>query len=336
MLIKKFENRKQQLIDALSKCTDASTTADAWTCRRRSYLGEKIHWFDCDSLERKSACLGIRRIIGRHTYDVLSRLLEQLHIEFGVVKKLRGTTTDNGSNFVKAFRVAGDASTLPTDLEDLYLDEEEEEEDEDMVYFEIGEIMEGQIRDDQASANASLPLHRRCVCHLLSLIAKVDVLKIQDGNYKKLRDSTMGKLTVLWNKQTSSSLNSDIIKRHLDQLLVLRNETRWNSEFDATDCIVKLLNKKKRSLKKLFDEFRIAPFTPNEEQYLEEYVRIMGIVADALDILQGEKNVGMGFLLPTISVLKTKLNGLKKDTTITHCQPLITCLLDSINDRYLY
>lgn len=38
-----FQEKRDQLMDALSKCTDASTTVDAWTW---SYLGETIHWFD--------------------------------------------------------------------------------------------------------------------------------------------------------------------------------------------------------------------------------------------------------------------------------------------------
>ena len=71
---KEYKERRQQLINALGKCTDAATTIDAWTCRRRSYLGETIHWFDSDSLKRKSVCLAIRRIKGRHTYHVLTTL----------------------------------------------------------------------------------------------------------------------------------------------------------------------------------------------------------------------------------------------------------------------
>ncbi|XP_045026739.1 uncharacterized protein LOC116918768 [Daphnia magna] len=62
-----YNERRLQLIDALSKSTDAATTIDAWTSRRKSYLGETIHWFDGESLKQRSACLGIRRIKGRHT-----------------------------------------------------------------------------------------------------------------------------------------------------------------------------------------------------------------------------------------------------------------------------
>jgi KRAB domain-containing zinc finger protein len=99
-----YNERRLQLIDCLSECTDAASTIDAWTSRRKSYLGETIHWFDRESLTRRSACLAIRRIKGRHTYDVLTTMIADLHKEFEVVDKLRGAATDSGSNFLKAFR----------------------------------------------------------------------------------------------------------------------------------------------------------------------------------------------------------------------------------------
>jgi hypothetical protein len=119
---------------------------DCWTSRRKSYLGmcqtpwilnikhfwyvlkifsgETVHWFD-QNLCRKSACLAIRRIKGSHTYDVLADLIETLHTEFNITHKVKVAPTDNGSNFLKAFRVIGASSTAPSD-EDLSSDVDEE------------------------------------------------------------------------------------------------------------------------------------------------------------------------------------------------------------------
>ncbi len=175
-------------------------------------------------------------------------------------------------------------------------DQEEEEEDE-MAYFVIGKIINARITERNCSNNRdpTLPQHRRCACHLLSLIAKADILKIQDPGFKHLRKSTLEKLQILWNKQTFSSLNADIIKQYLDQLLIFKNDTRWNSEYYAINCIVRLLKKKNRALRKLFEELKITHLTPNEEQFLKEYSRIMKHIADALNVLQGEKKIGLGF-----------------------------------------
>jgi hypothetical protein len=76
-------------------------------------LGETIQWFDQKTLMGRNACLGCRRITGRHTYDVLAKLIESIHDEFEIKDKLRGSTTDNGSNFIKCFRENGAKSTLP-------------------------------------------------------------------------------------------------------------------------------------------------------------------------------------------------------------------------------
>ena len=60
----------------------------------------------------------------------------------------------------------------------------------------------------------------------------------------------------------------------------------------------------------------------------------MKVVADALDLLQGEKNVRMGFLLPTITSIKEKLKMLKNDNNIKNCGSLIDGLLEAIANRY--
>lgn len=137
-------------------------------------------------------------------------------------------------------------------------------------------------------------MHRKCACHLLSLIAKADISKIQDHTFQELKNSTIVKIQLLLNKQTSSSENSDLIME-----LIEPTTTNW---YYAIRCIVRLLRTKSRGMRKLFEELRLTPFTPNEEQCLKKYTRIMRYITDALDVLQGEKNIGLGFLLPTISV----------------------------------
>ncbi|KZR96926.1 Uncharacterized protein APZ42_008467, partial [Daphnia magna] len=118
----------------------------------------------------------------------------------------------------------------------------------------------------------TLPVHRRCACHLLSIVSKVDVQKNQDFTFQQLRMSAMEKLQKIWNKQNSSLLNSNTIFRHFGRLLVLKNDTRWNSKYSAICSFVRFLRKKNRGMKKLFEEFGINRITPNEEQYLKEFV----------------------------------------------------------------
>ncbi|KAK4021502.1 hypothetical protein OUZ56_003417 [Daphnia magna] len=79
---------------------------------------------------------------------------------------MRGATTDNGSNFVKAFHESSEASNVPKYEDD---DFEQSDEEEELLYFEIGDLIDGRIRKDHLSSNVNptLPLHRRCACHIL-------------------------------------------------------------------------------------------------------------------------------------------------------------------------
>ncbi len=101
-----FIKKKAILKQKLDKASWVCTTADSWTSRRKSFLGVTVHWLTPE-LKRVSGCLAIRRVIGKCDYEVLAKLLASNHEEFEVTKKVTATITDNGSNFVKAFRIYG-------------------------------------------------------------------------------------------------------------------------------------------------------------------------------------------------------------------------------------
>lgn len=141
-----------------------------------------------------------------------------------------------------------------------------------MIFIDLGELLDSRSRFT-GSRQVTLLFHRRCVCHLLNLVSKADVEKIIDEAFNSLRMNVEDKLDILWNKQTSSSNNSDTIKRHLGQLFVLKNDTRWTTRYYATACVVRLIPKKEKALRKLMEEFKIPYFSPSEEQYMKEYVK---------------------------------------------------------------
>lgn len=73
-------------------------------------------------------------------------------------------------------------------------------------------------------------------------------------------------------------------------------------------------------------------FSPVELAFLAEYVKTMSPVAKALDLLQGESSVQMGWLVPTITLLKAKLQHLH--ISVKFCGPLVDALLSGLEKRF--
>jgi len=63
-----------------------------------------VHWLDQTTLERKNSVLACCRVTGVHSFDVIAKEIHEIHWEFQVENMVVRTTTDNGSNFVKAFK----------------------------------------------------------------------------------------------------------------------------------------------------------------------------------------------------------------------------------------
>ncbi len=251
-LEKKFEEAKTRLKTLLKEVDHVCTTADGWSSRRRFFLGATVHWLDPVTLARKSACLGLRRIKGSHTHDVLAASLAQIHSDFGLsVEKITCTVTDNGSNFVKAFEVFGKVDTaLQTPrtpnalfpparaskasfnvaaLDGNYSDEEDELGDdrvEDMGDDEdqptpvpLTQLLDRAQRENEEYPDSlpQLPPQVRCADHTLNLASKKDVIDILNRKGEKKSFSTSSELLdVVLMRQ---------FKRMIKYELKLENET---------------------------------------------------------------------------------------------------------------
>lgn len=185
---------KNNVRDAMAKVQQVATTTDCWTARRRSYIGVTAHWIDNETLDRMSTALACRRLKGRHTYDVLAAKLEEIHTEYEIVSKIVKTTTDNGSNFVKAFSVF---AANPEQAEEPA----ETEEDECTFHDVYGDLTEAAV-----SLEYQLPPRQRCAAHTLNLVSTVDAEKAEeDPTYKRL---TRNFCKIPGSMEQSISLNS--------------------------------------------------------------------------------------------------------------------------------
>ena len=207
----------------------------------------------------------------------------------------------------------------------------EDEEDSNVCFLNITEALDDNIN---STVIYCLPKHRRCACHTLNLVAKNDLFKNLQPSLKKLMESTERKLAGLWKKQSRSSKASDIIQEKLNSLFIVHNKTRWNSYFHALERVAYFLKTKKYDLKLVYDHFRLPYLRPAEEECVKEYVKIMKPLAEALDILQADKKISVGYLLPTLFVLLNKMEALNEKSTINHCKPLIKAITSSVKNRF--
>ncbi|KAK6328748.1 hypothetical protein J4Q44_G00007260 [Coregonus suidteri] len=120
---------------------------------------------------------------------------------------------------------------------------------------------------------------------------------------------------------------------HLLNLLLHPNATRWNSWFMAVERLLRIVKDKgEAAVRFLCADFEVPMFIPSELTILTEYAATMSPVAKAINILQAETNVQMGWLLPTINLLITKLDRIK--LSLKYCKPLVDALQLGLKKRF--
>ena len=233
-----YTQMKAALVAQLKNVPSVGTTCDLWSAHNRSFVGVTCHWID-DSLERRSASLTCRRFSGSHTYDRLASVLFDIHQEFEIEDKVVMTTTDNASNFVKAFKEfvgvrAKKSRGAAEESEDADVgpppaDEAEIDADEDITVVNIDELLD-EVPEEERSPH--LPPHQRCAAHTLNLVATTDCeramgnLPNDRGSAKLLYRSALATLKGLWNKYTRSTHVSPFIA-------TLKNKTKCPKTYRA-------------------------------------------------------------------------------------------------------
>lgn len=114
-----------------------------------------LHFFNQD-FQRVSYAIGCVRFLGKHDYYSIAKTLQDIFLKFGLNNKNHVVcVSDNGSNFVKSFRVFGLTSMF--DHSDTESDDCGNLDEEDDVVFD--DNMENVFK---FSDEFDLPNHHRC------------------------------------------------------------------------------------------------------------------------------------------------------------------------------
>ena len=120
---------------------------------------------------------------------------------------------------------------------------------------------------------------------------------------------------------------------------MIPNDTHWNSTFDSIRFIKNLIDrdsKMKQNLNSLCDFFKISKLTAQDFTFCTQFVTVKTPIAHGLDVLQGDKgnDVGAGYLLPTIVVIRDALRGFRNTEETNVSLPLVNALLAGIEKRF--
>uniref|UniRef100_A0A3B4FFG1 Uncharacterized protein n=1 Tax=Pundamilia nyererei TaxID=303518 RepID=A0A3B4FFG1_9CICH len=281
-----------------------STTAHIWTAFNKSYLGVTVHWINPHSMQREKAedsRVAIRNIAVE---------LDIIHSHYGISHKITSTVTDNGSNFVKAFK-----KYQP-------VEEDDSENDEDEVTFtNMNDALKNSVGDENDNdenvgvTNTLLP-QQRCASHTLSLVSCNDVDKwlLSQSETKAVYRSATTKCTGLWNKTSRSTVAAETV----DGII-------------GKKPLISLVE-----LNTIFSKFGLTAMTEREHQFIREYCTVIRPLTVALDILQGEDNTFYGILLPTRETLMFKTLELSSGLQILENLPeavvtVRTCIFNQLH-----
>ncbi|XP_051800990.1 uncharacterized protein LOC127537594 isoform X1 [Acanthochromis polyacanthus] len=329
MTIEAATKMKKALTDKMGEVAHIATTTDCWTVRRRGFIGVTAHWINED-LNRCSVALACRQLKGSHTFDQIAAALNDIHTEYDIREKIVRTTTDSGSNFIKAFKVYAEETESTSESEER--EDHTDEESGDDVEVENVDVADLLSQDD--GMEFQLPRHQRCACHLINRIVMADALDAKSNDtYKKVYRSAFSKCHALWNKCGRSTLAAEAVEDSCTIQILRPNTTRWNSLFLAVERLLRIIKDKgEGTIRNLCNDFKVPMFNPAELAFLGEYAIVMTPVAQATNILQAETNAQMGWLLPTITLLSVKLDRVKLQ--LKYCRPLVDALQEGIKTRF--
>ncbi|XP_059427324.1 zinc finger BED domain-containing protein 4-like isoform X2 [Carassius carassius] len=305
---------KGELKDKLDKVQTLCTTADVWSVQDRSYFGMTCHWLE-DNLERKSAALACTRIPISYTCETIIAKIQEIHSSYNIESKVQATVTDNGNNFVKAFK-----EFCPEDDQAV----------EQSRFEDLGSILcDGEMGGD-FFLSYFLPPHQRCASQTLNLIASKDLAEaVSKGQAGKLHRNATEKCAAIWHKAQSSTEAADAIESIAKMNLTDPCSNQWSSEYYAMNKLMSLTDSQ---LNELFEALGVPHFTPDETAYLTEYTDVFKPVAFALDLLHGEEKCFLGIVIPTLLTLKRKLEEKAANTRLF--SKVIDSTVKAIDSRF--
>lgn len=218
------------------------------------------------------------------------------------------------------------------------------DDDEGSELYESFENLTDEISNEPIDTNVlnesrfELPPQRRCVSHLLNLVASdFDSPKNSSGQARTAFVTAYSKLHTLWVYSHRSSMAKTICKEVLGCCLLVPVVTRWNSKYDAVakSCEPAIKSKINYLIQRLSTELNGAShlqiLSNSDWAVLRDYLLVMKPVATSLDKLQGEKTASQGVVVPTLVAMRHRIVILEGGNILSAFKRV---MLDIIRKRF--
>jgi len=325
---------KEDIISVLNKCDTVNATVDIWSDRQtRSFFGITAHvMVEDDSLQLRTYTLACERILGRHTGEKISNVFDGIMEEFQIKNKIDYIVTDNASNMKSAFTTIFPVAEIGNpimvevgcELSEMELDALCSLDDES-VWNSLEESESDSIDIDLCSIAKRSRLS--CFAHSLQLSIG-DGLKHIQGARPAM--SKLSRLSTLIHSSNAVKENFEN-KFGKSRTIPAYNATRWNSQLHQIQSAVCLDHQKLENLCKDTDH-RECILSVKEWAQMKELVDLLKPFSEATNLIQGDTNPTISFVVPTVLALHGHLTSFMKKAKFL--KVIATELLKSLKLRF--
>jgi len=127
-----------------------------------SVTARVLNYKDFRRISTELDCTSFKKV---YSYSCFADILLNIHLKYDLkINEIVATVTDNGSNFVKAFK----EFVVNNDKNELY----ETNENKDIQFIEVDRNSDNNVQ------NSPIAYHQRRATRILNLIASTDINKI--------------------------------------------------------------------------------------------------------------------------------------------------------------
>lgn len=276
---------------------------DCWSKKSltASFLGISASFFHPSTHRPIHVLLNLHQIGHPHTGDMLADKLVETLETWGVSKsKVLLVVTDNGSNMVKALRLANEIQQLSDTEENVEGDTADEDENENELEMDDDEEEESNEGDRDVDIDEcweeACHLHRfPCIAHTLQLV-------IKELSRSQTYCNLIAKVRSLVKFVKMSSIAQEKLIALCGKVVVKDCTTRWNSVLFVFDRLLSI----RIHLETVLKEMKHDSLTNTEWERVADLQRLLAPFREQTDALQTD-TLSLSSVLPSILELMLHL-----------------------------